>query len=46
MWLSIAADRNFEPSKKLLPTLAEKLTPEQIVETQKLAADWKKVHGE
>ncbi len=45
MWLSLAADAGFEPSKKLLPTVAEKMTPEQIAGGKQKAQDWTKAHG-
>ncbi len=45
MWLSLAADAGFEPSKKLLPTVSEKMTPEQIDEGKRKAQDWSKAHA-
>ena len=45
MWLSLAADTGFEPSKKLLPTVIEKMTPEQIAEGKQKAQDWSKAHA-
>jgi TPR repeat protein len=45
MWLNLAADAGFEPSKKLLATVAEKMAPEQISEGKQKAQDWIKAHG-
>jgi TPR repeat protein len=45
MWLSLAADAGFEPSKKLLPTAMQEMTPEQIAEGKQKAEDWAKAHG-
>jgi hypothetical protein len=45
MWISLAADAGFEPSKKLLPTLTEKMTREQVGQAKEKAQDWTKKHG-
>jgi hypothetical protein len=45
MWVSLAADAGFEPSKELLPTVAEKMTPGQIAEAKRKAQSWSKAHG-
>jgi TPR repeat protein len=37
MWISLAADTGFEPSKKLMATVAEKMTPEQIAGAKRQA---------
>jgi len=42
MWVSLAADTGFEPSKKLLATVSEKMTPEQIAEAKEKAQAWTK----
>ena len=42
VWVSLAADTGFEPSKKLLATVSEKMTPEQIAEAKEKAQAWTK----
>jgi len=42
MWISLAADEGFEPSKKLLATISAKMTPEQIAEAKAKAKVWTK----
>lgn len=44
MWISLAADQGFELSKKTLPAVAEKMTPQQITEAKQKAEDWTKAH--
>jgi len=44
MWVSLAADAGFEPSKGLLGTVSEKMTPEQIAEAKEKAQVWTKAH--
>lgn len=44
MWLSLAADAGFGPSKKLVVTVGEKMTPEQISEAKGKAHVWSKAH--
>lgn len=44
MWVSLAVDAGFEPSKKLLATLTEKMTQEQIAAAKQRAQDWTKAH--
>ena len=45
MWLSLAADAGYEHSQKLLPTVAQKMAPEQIAEAKQKAQEWTKAHG-
>jgi hypothetical protein len=44
MWVSLAAEAGFEPSKKLLATVDEKMTPEQIADARERAQVWTKAH--
>lgn len=46
MWATLAAEAGFEPSKKLLLTLSEKMTPEQIAEASQKVRDWTKAQAE
>jgi len=41
MWYSLAAARGNEPAAKDRDSLAQKMTPDQIAESQRLAAEWK-----
>ena len=41
MWYSLAAARGNEPAAKDRDLLAEKMTPDQIAESQRLAEEWK-----
>ena len=41
MWYSLAAARGEKVASKWLDILAEKMTPDQIAEAQKLAREWK-----
>jgi TPR repeat protein len=43
-WISLSADGGFEPSKKLLVTVGEKMTPEQIAEARERAQAWSRTH--
>jgi TPR repeat protein len=45
MWTSLAANAGTESSKKLLATIGEKMTPEQIAEAKQKAQDWTRAHG-
>lgn len=45
MWLSMAADGGFEASKKLLPTVAQEMTVEQVTQAKQKAQDWTQAHG-
>ena len=45
MWVSLAADAGFEPSRKLLQKIGEGMTPDQISEAKQKAQDWTKAHG-
>ncbi len=45
MWLSLAADGGYEHSKKLLPTVTERMSAEQIAEAKQKAQEWSKAHG-
>ena len=45
MWISLAADAGFEPSQMFLPTLVQKMTPDQVALGKKKAEEWKKAHG-
>jgi uncharacterized protein len=44
MWISLAAGEGLELSKKTLPAVAEKMTPQQIAEAKQKAEDWTKAH--
>ena len=41
MWYNLAAARGLEIARNKRDSLAEKMTPEQIAEAQKLAREWK-----
>ena len=41
MWLSLAAAQGYERATKLRDKLAEKMTPAQVAEAQRLAREWK-----
>ena len=43
MWFNLAAAQDQKEARKLLDSLAEKMTPAQIAEAQKLAREWKPV---
>jgi len=40
MWYSLAAARGNEPAAEDCDLLAEKMTPDQIAESQRLAGEW------
>ena len=41
-WTNLAAARGFERARKVRDIVAKKMTPDQIVEAQKLAREWLK----
>ncbi len=41
LWLNLAAVRGLEPARTLRDRLAEKMTPAQLDEAQRLAREWK-----
>jgi TPR repeat protein len=41
MWFSLAADRGYEDAVMRRDRLAEKMTPEQIAESERLTREWK-----
>ncbi len=41
LWLNLAAVRGLETARTLRDRLAEKMTPAQIAEAQRLAREWK-----
>ncbi len=41
MWLNLAAAQGDSEAKKLRDELAEKMTPSQIAEAQRLAREWR-----
>ncbi len=45
MWISLAADSGFQPAQKLLPTVSQSLTAEQIADAKLKAQKWKSPPG-
>ena len=41
MWATLAVKQGHEPAKELLETLQKEMSPNQIVEGQRLAREWK-----
>jgi hypothetical protein len=41
MWLNLAASQGYTPAQRYRNDLAEKMTPAQIAEAQRLAREWK-----
>ncbi len=41
MWWSLAAAQGHEPARKYRDRLAEKMTPAQLADAQRLAREWK-----
>ncbi len=41
MWLNLAAAQGHEPARKYRDRLAERMTPAQLAEAQRLAREWK-----
>jgi len=41
MWYNLAAARGQKDARKFRDSLAEKMTPAQIAEAQRLAREWK-----
>ncbi len=41
LWFNLAAAQGLEQASKLRDIVAEKMTPAQITEAQRLARDWK-----
>jgi len=45
VWVSLSAARRYVPSKKRINSLASDMTSEQIVEAQRIAWEWEKIHA-
>jgi uncharacterized protein len=45
MWINLAAEQGNQDALKYRDIIAEKMTPEQIAEAQRLAAEWKPKHS-
>ena len=46
MWFGLAAAQGDERARKNRNIVAEQLTPDQIIEAQKLAREWMEKHGQ